>query len=499
MWPTSLFNSRKRLVHKCWPNRSIFPCSDCHRKFLHFSSRNKTYQFRILPFGLSLAPCVFKRCMKATLSPLCSDEGPIWARYTAAAGPHSQFGSLSDQSKEYSVSYTVHHVHRDDNQFGHNACLAVSISDNRYPKPPCPVFIWEHPSSSGGPPCACTFGQHVNVPQSESPGGHKVGELVAAYSQYPHLVISTVCIIEGCLFTRGSQSDCRSSVQELDTSKRVEAPPGCSAGPLAGVRYGRSRSICFGKHNFLPIVVCPDGSVQSIGTGCTVTRLVRLSSVCFSSDSSVVGDTSQDYSGLTQGTCDSAKVAVQTTVSLAPNLVGGQTKAASFQEGYAILVGQSYLASRSSPSTVMGLASGANAETLSFTLLLMWGLLLHKAFIPINEVFLFVVQDTLFWPCTMHSFCSFEHPERSFRQRQISLHDKGLCGSHFCTSFTCRKFFSGLPQPSLQFFKGARRLNPAHFNSVIPLFLQCGSYLWCWSLFGNLLLRTQILGGSPQR
>lgn len=120
------------------------------------------------------------------------------------------------------------------------------------------------------------------------------------------------------------QSDCRSSVQELDTSKQVEAPPGCSAGHLAGVRYGRSRSICFGKHNSLPIVVCPDGRVQAIEAGRTVTRLARLSSVSFSSNSSVVGNTSQDCSGQTQGTCDSAKVAVQTTVSLAPNLVGEQ-------------------------------------------------------------------------------------------------------------------------------------------------------------------------------
>lgn len=71
------------------------------------------FQFQewILPFGLSLAPSVFKRCMKAALSPLCSDEGPICAQYTAAAGPQSQFGSLSDQGKEFSVS---HIVHRDD-------------------------------------------------------------------------------------------------------------------------------------------------------------------------------------------------------------------------------------------------------------------------------------------------------------------------------------------------------------------------------------------------
>lgn len=55
------------------------------------------------------------------------------------------------------------------------------------------------PSSSGGPPCDCTFGQHINVLQSESSGGHKVGELVVAHSQYPRLVTSTVNQTAGAL------------------------------------------------------------------------------------------------------------------------------------------------------------------------------------------------------------------------------------------------------------------------------------------------------------
>lgn len=165
----------------------------------------------------------------------------------------------------------------------HNACRAVFISDNRYPKPSCPVSsgncqwiistYWRYVqffvlktflSCSGGPPCTCTFGQHINVLKSKPPGGHGAGELVAAHSQYSHLVTSTVCIIEGCLYARGSQSDCWFSVQELDTSWRVEAPPGCSSGHLAEVLYGGSRSICFGKHNSLHVVVCPGGGVQSI-------------------------------------------------------------------------------------------------------------------------------------------------------------------------------------------------------------------------------------------
>lgn len=39
-----------------------------HRKFLCFSFESQAYQFRVLPFGFSLAPRVFTRCMTARVS-----------------------------------------------------------------------------------------------------------------------------------------------------------------------------------------------------------------------------------------------------------------------------------------------------------------------------------------------------------------------------------------------------------------------------------------------
>lgn len=46
------------------------PIAAEHRRFLRFAYRGRHWQFRVLPFGLSLSPRVFTRCVKAALSPL---------------------------------------------------------------------------------------------------------------------------------------------------------------------------------------------------------------------------------------------------------------------------------------------------------------------------------------------------------------------------------------------------------------------------------------------
>ena len=46
------------------------PIAHQHRRFLRFSYRGKQWQFRVLPFGLSLSPRVFTRCVAAALAPL---------------------------------------------------------------------------------------------------------------------------------------------------------------------------------------------------------------------------------------------------------------------------------------------------------------------------------------------------------------------------------------------------------------------------------------------
>ncbi len=60
------------LVHVAGSERCVLshPVAPHHRRFLRSAFKGVAYQYKVLPFGLSLAPRTFTRCMDAALSPL---------------------------------------------------------------------------------------------------------------------------------------------------------------------------------------------------------------------------------------------------------------------------------------------------------------------------------------------------------------------------------------------------------------------------------------------
>ncbi len=67
-----LADSHRGLVLFSGPERRIFhiQIAPHHRRFLRFAFEGVAYQYTVLPFGLSLAPRTFTKCMDAALSPL---------------------------------------------------------------------------------------------------------------------------------------------------------------------------------------------------------------------------------------------------------------------------------------------------------------------------------------------------------------------------------------------------------------------------------------------
>ena len=46
------------------------PIAPHHRPYLRFAFEGRAYQYRVLPFGLSIAPMIFTRCIRAALAPI---------------------------------------------------------------------------------------------------------------------------------------------------------------------------------------------------------------------------------------------------------------------------------------------------------------------------------------------------------------------------------------------------------------------------------------------
>ncbi|MGH0135648.1 UNVERIFIED_CONTAM: hypothetical protein FKN15_044667 [Acipenser sinensis] len=46
------------------------PIKPVHRRYLRFAFQGTAYEFCVLPFGISLAPRVFSKCMDTILAPL---------------------------------------------------------------------------------------------------------------------------------------------------------------------------------------------------------------------------------------------------------------------------------------------------------------------------------------------------------------------------------------------------------------------------------------------
>lgn len=69
-----------------------------HRQFLRFAFKGTTSKYLVLPFGLSLAPQTFTKCVKAVLAPLHSGEGHLHISLSGRLGSYCELQRASSGS-----------------------------------------------------------------------------------------------------------------------------------------------------------------------------------------------------------------------------------------------------------------------------------------------------------------------------------------------------------------------------------------------------------------
>ncbi len=274
-----------------------------HRPFLRFAFEGQAYQYKVLPFGLSLSPRVFTKVVEAALVPL-REQGVRILNYL-------DDWLILAQSRREESHVLGSHVQRARSIRG----LDGSPTALAYQLPrvasstPCPEPSQRAPSAQGrsGP-----YGQHCDRCVYQPARRFALPSHVATRPPPPPLE-SEASEVPSCHpHPRSVQSGSRRAVPS-STSRRVETPsPGGSA-DLGTVRSCPGRPVCISRNHPLPRVLLPNrGNARH---GCTGTQLAPGPvQICVPPSEPTSTDTVQDQGGRGAGLVSGSILAQQDLV-----------------------------------------------------------------------------------------------------------------------------------------------------------------------------------------
>ncbi len=324
-----------------------------HRPFLRFAFEGRAWQYRVLPFGLSLSPRVFTKVVEGALTPLREvgvrilnylDDWLILAQSREQLGDHrdlvlrhlSQLGLRVNWEKSKlspvqrisflgveldSVSMTAR-LTEQRAQAVLNCLSSLRTLDraptalaHQLPGAVGSAFsLAAVPATAVGQARASPHGQHCGGLVYQPAGGYTITPHVTARPPSPPLESHAVQVTACCSHPGAAQSCGRRALTTAHVPRRMATPSRDDPADLESIRGSSGRPVCLPRVLPLPAVLLPDrGPPRHRRTG---TQLASgLTQVCVSPSEPTRTDTVQAQGGRGAGPAGCAPLAHPDLVS----------------------------------------------------------------------------------------------------------------------------------------------------------------------------------------
>ncbi len=220
-----------------------------HRPFLRFAFEGRAWQYRVLPFGLSLSPRVFTKVVEGALTPL-REVGVRILNYLddwlILAQSREQLGDHRDLVLRH-LSQLGLRVNWEKSKL--SPVQRISFLD---------VSLAAVPATAVGQARASPHGQHCGGLVYQPAGGYTITPHVTARPPSPPLESHAVQVTACCSHPGAAQSCGRRALTTAHVPRRMATPSRDDPADLESIRGSSGRPVCLPRVLPLPAVLLPD-------------------------------------------------------------------------------------------------------------------------------------------------------------------------------------------------------------------------------------------------